>query len=215
MIFLLTKLITIMKAQLGTIEKPNKKYPSGIDNPAFASHPSKGWNAPSYGAVFSYVCCAWMLTISFAVVVVVLSFSIRTVVPALDCSSSFITGSWICQMVGGAALQIEHRIALVSQLMYPSFGADGSAAKSAAVSFQATSILPHWPKQVLFAPDTSTIHVSGPWLCVVRDGEGTISDRQLSFVRGVIFLAATFAVELAMGLVAVVGRNDLALSNQA
>lgn len=155
-----------------------------------------------------------MLTISFAVVVVVLSFRIRTVVAALDCSFSLMIGSWICQIAGGAAAQIAHRTGLVSQLIYPSFGAEGSAARSTAVSFQAVSSLPHCPKHVLFEPEMSTIHVSGPSPCVVRNEEGESSICQFSFVKGVMFFAATFAAELAIGWVAAAGKNDLTLSNQ-
>ncbi len=49
----------------------------------------------------------------------------------------------MCQIAAGPAAHIAHRIGSVSQLIYPRFGAVGSAMKTAAVSLNAFSTPAH------------------------------------------------------------------------
>ena len=51
-IFLLTKLMRIINAQLGTFPNIHNKYPSGFRRPNCAMKPSKGWNAPVYSSTW-------------------------------------------------------------------------------------------------------------------------------------------------------------------
>ena len=90
-------------------------------------------------------------------------------------------------------------------------------ASRAAVLFHSVSRAVQRPWQVLFPPDTSTIHVSGPEPAeeVV---EGASTERQFSRVRGVMLRAAAALAALlvvaVVGMVAAEGRKDFTFSSQ-
>ncbi len=72
----------------------------------------------------------------------------------------------------------------------------GSAPSNTAVLFHSPSSRPHCPRQVLFPPDTRTIHVSRPSRSgEAGDGDGDSTDCQLSLVKGVMLAAAAAAAE--------------------
>lgn len=78
----------------------------------------------------------------------------------------------------------------------------GSAVIRVAVLFHSASRCSQWPRQVLFPPDTRTIHVSRPSRSGdAREGEGERIVRQFSVVRGVM-LAAGAAKVAAVGVAA-------------
>ncbi len=110
----------------------------------------------------------------------------------------------MCQIVGALASHVEQRTASTSQLICARFGAVGSTANKAALSFQAFSTFSHPPVQVLFPPETITIHVSGPFLALDRLGERTVS--QLSLVKGVTFFDAALAAPAVAGAATAAGR---------
>lgn len=125
-------------------------------------------------------------------------------------------GNWICHRVIGRAAHMAHSTGLASQLIYPSRGAVfavmGSAVINAAVLFHSASRCPHFPRHVLFPPDTSTIHVSRPSRSGdAREGDGDRTVRQSSVVKGVILAAAAAAATA----VAATGVVAAAVSGEA
>lgn len=73
------------------------------------------------------------MTISDAVVLDVFRGTMWMVVAGRDWSG-WVTGSCICQIVGGPAAQVAQNTACSSQLAYARCGDDGSAARRAADS---------------------------------------------------------------------------------